>query len=146
MFIYFLTTDINKAVAEAAEAGWTRVAFNRWATAGRDDVRIIRRMSEFQLIPGGSYIMPARDLLDVSLEDNHQPYLFKELVDSGAAQWWPNPNLGDAGTKALVMRIKSPPPPLENFLSKQEIANRGGSEEPPLRSAPPTGRRPTQRE
>lgn len=64
--IYFLTSDLVRAVQEAEEAGWMRIAINRWATPDRNDVRIVSGRREVQFIPGGTLILPARDLASLA--------------------------------------------------------------------------------
>lgn len=142
MFIYFLTTDLPSATAEA-DSMWRRIAVNRWATPERDDIRIIQHMRNFQLIPGGSYIIPATDIANADPAKTDQPWRFKELVDSGSAQWLANPSIGDAATRVLVARIKPPPAPLESFVTDQDDIVAA-----PLRDSAPatepstTGRKP----
>lgn len=107
MIAYFVTTDRAKAEAEARGHGWVQVAVGRWMTPDRDDLRLITHVRQFTLIPGGSYLLPAADLKDAAPE-NEQPWRFKQMVESGAAHWVPNPGLGEEGTWKLVDRIKEP--------------------------------------
>src|SRR5215469_436993 len=106
MFIYFVTSDIAKAEAEAAEAGWLRVAIERWVSPDRNDIKMIRSTRQFVKIPSGSWFLPARDLRGAQ---GGEPYEFKKIVEGGNATWIENPLLGEEGTVDLIDSIKPPP-------------------------------------
>ena len=62
MIAYLICADEHAGFAEAEARGWKRIAFNRYVTDERDDIRVISRAAQLapmagqtNLIKGGDY-------------------------------------------------------------------------------------------
>ncbi len=54
---YLISATDEQGVADAAKHGWTRIALARFATPEKDDIRLVRRFSDFTTQPGGKVLM-----------------------------------------------------------------------------------------
>lgn len=90
MILYLVCCSDAAGFADAKKRGWTRLARNRYATAEKDDVRVVRRFAEMIPLPGRTMLIKGADFPEEPAEGS-QAALFAEFVAAGHGEW-----IGDA--------------------------------------------------
>ncbi len=95
MIVFLISPLPPSVVAEwARERGWTRLAAGRFATPNRDDIHLIRRMSEWTPFAGKSAFLmkgpgydeaPGTDEMKEGWERDKAP--FERFVEDGGGRW-----------------------------------------------------------
>lgn len=82
MLYFMVCAEEAAGEAECRGRGWSQVAFGRFYTPDRDDVRVIRRFTDMTLLPGGTLLMAGPGFLE-----NPDRGSFEGLVSGGHARW-----------------------------------------------------------
>jgi hypothetical protein len=61
---YLVCATEERGIADANERGWTRLAYARFATPEKDDVRLVRRFVDFIPVAGTTAMMRGSDYDD----------------------------------------------------------------------------------
>jgi len=62
--IYLVAASEAKGIAEAEARGWVRIARGRFVTPGKDDIRLVCRLDDLAVLPGGTPMLKAPDYDD----------------------------------------------------------------------------------
>jgi hypothetical protein len=85
MIKYLVAASETGGLADAERRGWQRLARGRFATAERDDVRLVWRKHQVILDPAGPTVfVKAADFDAAETPDTSD---FEELVSGGFARW-----------------------------------------------------------
>lgn len=87
MIFYFVTTNEIEAFKEAGRRGWERIARNRFVTAAKDDVRVVRRFTD--MVPakdGPTRLVKAPDFPAETAEGS-EAAKFERFVADGHGVW-----------------------------------------------------------
>jgi hypothetical protein len=79
---FLIAATEHSGVAEARERGWTQIAFARFATPEKNDVRVVRKFSELPAVPGGPAMIRGKDFAE-----NPEAEKFEALVAEGNGAW-----------------------------------------------------------
>ncbi|HVB15839.1 MAG TPA: hypothetical protein VNF04_04845 [Stellaceae bacterium] len=79
---FLIAATEQSGVAEARKRGWTQIAFARFATPDKDDVRVVRRFSELPAVPGGPTLIRGEDF-----GENPEADKFEALIAEGNGTW-----------------------------------------------------------
>ena len=104
MLFFMVCADEIKGAAECLSRGWTQVGVARFYTPARDDVRLVRRFTDMALLPGGTWLMAARDYAR-----NPEREHFNKLIELGAAKWVKGEEPA-VETEILTYEIPTPAP------------------------------------
>ena len=92
--VYLVASTETQGIKDAEARGWTRIARDRFVTPDKDDVRVVWRLEDLSVMPGGTPLMKGSDYetgpWNPWLGSDEKPgekARFDGFVKDGAGQW-----------------------------------------------------------
>lgn len=85
---YLVAPTIQAGIEDGRNrAGWTQIAYTRFATEDRMDIRVIDRIRDCIPIPGGTKLYKGKSYDEATNEDWADKRQFESFIESGAGKW-----------------------------------------------------------